>query len=159
MTADKACLSHCVRLIPAADVNAFLRELLNFTPGKVDRQASEWTSVDAAVSKSTVLVLVSYRTSPAEGHVRKGQRQSQDRLYEDVSCSLCRGRGSMECPAGGCHDGIITDTVPDSEVVRTPLGQLSVLGSKNVSRICPTCRGTGRIHYPYCQNGTDPTLR
>ena len=151
--------------VPSADVMAFLRDQIpGFTPQRADSAASDWTAVDSVVSKSTVLLLVSYPASKITVSIPNPRTRtarlshSLDRTFEDTSCSFCRGQGIMQCPAAGCQHGTVFVTIHYTDVTQTVFGPVSMPATRDVPRVCPNCHGTGKVKCPYCVNGIDSSL-
>jgi hypothetical protein len=86
---------------------------------------------------------------------------AERKIYDDHVCSRCNGGGEVPCDAGCQHGKFFGEKVSDNVGNfgmrnQVPIGYGA---SDQTVRICPTCRGTGRIRCPLCGgNRREPDL-
>jgi S1-C subfamily serine protease len=119
-----------------------------------------WPDVDEKISESTVMVRV-YRKQFAMGLDARAAAQAGGHhiAFEDKTCSVCHGLGSIRCPETGCSRGTISITVNDQAVQRIGKSEQLIPFKRREKQRCPTCNGKGSVDCPACSNGVDRNLR
>lgn len=142
--------------IPTTVAIPFVQEHLpELVPKKLDTVLS-WPEVDAKVSQSTVMIKIFQ--SPVEISAKR-QDAGQHSVYEDRSCSVCRGRARIPCQVRGCARGASAASETTQSFERVGDGKSVIIESKTKTLPCRQCGGSGFVDCPGCANGMDPKLR
>lgn len=140
--------------VPAVTIATWLQTASpSVRPQASGKSVLEWQDVGERAGKSCVCVM-------AMAYPEKiGLEKSIGReCYEDDSCPLCRGFGTIECPVRACKRGSIMTSVPELVGKNPNTGQETYL-EKHISVPCAACFGFGRVRCFLCKStGVDPEL-
>ena len=76
----------------------------------------------------------------------------EKRLYPDLICMRCSGKGYVDCPNRKCHKGGVSRKVV-RQVGTDPIHGSPILRSNTVVDTCKVCRGKGGEVCPDCDKG------
>jgi S1-C subfamily serine protease len=117
----------------------------------------DWPAIDERVSKSVVLMKLYSDTLPMP--TAKGQAAQDPNVFEDCTCTACKGRSKIPCPVQGCFKGSVADFEMSYSVNGVGRGAQVLQWPTPRNRACTGCRGAGVIDCPHCTTGLDPGLK
>jgi hypothetical protein len=115
----------------------------------------EWPDIDAAMARSVVLMKLYTETLPV---VERPPTAQSINVFEDCTCSACKGRGKTPCPVKGCYKGSVAEFESSYTINGVGAGAQVLKWETPRNRACKGCGGAGVIDCPHCQNGLDPSL-
>src|SRR5262245_27818093 len=115
----------------------------------------DWPAIDERVSKSVVLVKLYSETLPM---VEKPPTSQSVNVFEDRTCTACKGRGKIPCPVKGCFKGSVAEFEMSYTINGVGRGAQVLQWPTPRDRACRGCGGDGVIDCPYCRTGLDPSL-
>jgi S1-C subfamily serine protease len=115
----------------------------------------EWPDIDAAISKSVVLMKLYVETLPL---VERPPTARSINVFEDCTCTACKGRDKVPCPVKGCYKGSVAEFESSYSVGGIGAGAQVLKWETPRNRACKGCKGAGVIDCPHCANGLDPAL-
>jgi S1-C subfamily serine protease len=115
----------------------------------------EWPDIDAAISKSVVLMKLYAETLPL---VERPPTAKSINVFEDCTCTACKGRAKVPCPIKGCYKGSVAEFESSYSINGVGAGAQVLKWETPRNRACRGCRGAGVIDCPHCANGLDPAL-
>ena len=157
--------------VTAADARRFLavalpRELRDALPAPPANPAGDgWADVAESVGPGVVRVLCGvlpdrlnsgFAAAPTPDG-RPDPAAAGPRGWEDRSCPVCLGGGTVRCGRDGCRRGQISVTRP----VRTgtKIDGRPIFSNITKRYACPTCDGAGAVRCSHCRvPGLDPNL-
>ena len=113
-----------------------------------------WPEVDERVSKSTVMIKL-MRSSVPMGSV---SAENGAPIFEDRTCSGCRGCRKVPCIVPGCFKGSRTDFEAQYMVIGSGRSAIIATDLKARKSRCRGCDGSGAADCPFCRDGMDPAL-
>jgi S1-C subfamily serine protease len=116
----------------------------------------EWPEIDERISKSVVLIKLYVVNLPI---VAKPPTSQSVNVFEDRTCTACKGRSKIPCPVPGCFKGSVSQFETSYSISGVGPGTQVLQWSTPRNRTCPGCRGAGVIDCPHCTNGLDPSLK
>ena len=141
--------------IPIESALPFLVKTLPELKAEDTGDKLEWPDIDAAISKSVVLMKLYTETLPL---VERPPTAKSVNIFEDCTCTACKGRAKIPCPTKGCYKGSVAEFESSYSVSGVGAGAQVLQWSSPRNRACKGCRGAGVIDCPHCQNGLDPSL-
>jgi hypothetical protein len=80
-------------------------------------------------------------------------------VFEDRTCTACKGRSKIPCPVQGCFKGSVADFEMSYSINGVGRGAQVLQWPTPRNRACTGCRGAGVIDCPHCDTGLDPGLK
>lgn len=133
-------------------------EIPDFAPRQSDVQF-DWPEIDERLSRSTVMIRRYGRAVPVVARSPGPQDTKVVDIFEDRTCTACKGRIRIACPAVGCTRGSVADFEESWQIQGVGAGQQVFKSRTPRSAKCPDCRGVGVVDCPHCRDGSDPGLR
>lgn len=115
----------------------------------------EWPDIDEEISKSVVLMKLYVETLPL---VERPPTARSVNVFEDCTCTACKGRDKVPCPVKGCYKGSVAEFESSYSINGVGAGAQVLKWETPRNRACKGCGGAGVIDCPHCTNGLDPTL-
>lgn len=141
--------------IPTPAAIPFVKQHVPEVAPKKQDAVLSWPEVDAKVSQSTVLIKI---FQSAVAVTAKRRKDSADSAFEDRTCSACRARARIPCPASGCASGAMAAEEITQRIESVGYLKEVVTESRIKTVACRTCDGTGYVDCMHCFTGMDPTL-
>jgi S1-C subfamily serine protease/TolA-binding protein len=116
----------------------------------------EWPEIDQRISQSVVLIKLYVENLPM---VQKSPTSKATNVFEDCTCTACKGRAKVACPVKGCFKGSIAQFETSYSVNGVGAGAQVLQWSTPRNRACTGCRGAGVVDCQHCANGFDPALK
>jgi S1-C subfamily serine protease len=142
--------------VPIEAAMPFLTKLLpDLAPGNVGEKL-DWPEVDQRISPSVVLIRLYVDSLPM---VKSPPTAKSVNVFEDRTCTACKGRSKIPCPVKGCFKGSVAEFETSYTVNGVGPGSQVLQWQTPRNRACPGCRGAGVIDCPHCADGLDPGLK
>lgn len=119
-----------------------------FDPTPPGSEQREWEAVDKTVSGSTVFIKVRSAVTEVQTSTK------QDNIWEDFTCTVCKGDGMLSCSRKGCRRGTV---MVGKQVVVARIKELNkdLYAEKFFPEECPTCNGKGGLPCKACHGTGD----
>src|SRR5262249_17744369 len=100
----------------------------------------EWPDIDAAISKSVVLMKLYSETLPM---VEKPPTATSVNVFEDCTCTACKGRAQIPCRVKGCYKGSVAEFESSYTINGVVAGAQVLKWETPRNRACKGCGGAG----------------
>jgi S1-C subfamily serine protease len=142
--------------IPIEAAMPFLRTTLPELQSAQPSDKLEWPEVDERISPSVVMVKTYVDALP---FVDSAPTNKNANVFEDRTCTACKGRSVVLCPVKGCSRGSVADFEAAYTISGVGTGAQVLRWDQPKARTCPGCKGAGVVDCPHCKDGSDATLK